>query len=280
MTPESSVFGERTSGLWLLWVFVASGVLLFPVRVYDREIFLCVNGLHSPWTDPLWLGLTTAGDGFLLAIVLGASVVVNPRVAALGLTLLVASSVVVHVIKAMADTPRPAAVLEGVHVLGPLLRGGSFPSGHSASAVSAAVAIAHFCPSRPGKALAITAGALIAISRVCVGAHFPSDVLAGMGIAAGLGFLALSWDGWKRFVPKIPTRGSLGFRAAVAMELAACVIGLSFYSAFLAEWGMVSAGISLGCLVFVCAGLGNVNALSGGNRRKKGLSPGHRNLSE
>ncbi len=53
----------------------------------------------------------------------------------------------------------------------------SFPSGHATTAFAAAVALAYFLP-RWRVALLLLAAA-IAVSRVMVGAHYPSDVIAG-----------------------------------------------------------------------------------------------------
>jgi len=67
----------------------------------------------------------------------------------------------------------------------------SFPSGHATDAFAAATAIGALWPkARP---LMWTYALLIAVSRVMVTAHFPSDVLAG-AIAGTLG--ALLVRGW------------------------------------------------------------------------------------
>ncbi len=241
----------RTSARLSLCVFVVLVLLLLPVRVFDRDLFLALNGRHSPWTDHVWLGLTTAGDGFLLGIFLGAFAAVNPRVTVFGLGLLLASSAVMHLIKAAIPTLRPVSLLDGVHVVGPLLRSGSFPSGHSASAIAAALAVACYSPGRPLKVAAMAFGCMIATSRVFVGAHFPGDVIGGSAIAVGLFSLAAHRHLFCDSIPATPTRGSRWFTLAVTVELTACLVGLVWYSFNRAESPLVSAGICSAVMLFV-----------------------------
>ncbi|MDB5641319.1 MAG: phosphatase family protein [Hyphomicrobiales bacterium] len=56
----------------------------------------------------------------------------------------------------------------------------SFPSGHAVTAFATATALAFMAP-RAGKALVVIA-ILVGVSRVVTGAHFPSDVIAGMAL--------------------------------------------------------------------------------------------------
>jgi undecaprenyl-diphosphatase len=66
----------------------------------------------------------------------------------------------------------------------------SFPSGHTITAFAFAVPLANFYP-QLGVGLYFCA-ASIAASRVLLGMHFLSDVLAGALIGSGLGYAALN----------------------------------------------------------------------------------------
>jgi membrane-associated phospholipid phosphatase len=65
----------------------------------------------------------------------------------------------------------------------------SFPSGHSASAAAFATGA---CIEMPSLALPVGALAVgVATSRVVVGAHYPSDVIAGSALGVGAALLTL-----------------------------------------------------------------------------------------
>jgi undecaprenyl-diphosphatase len=61
----------------------------------------------------------------------------------------------------------------------------SFPSGHSITAFAVAFSVGLFYPDLQAPLLAVAA--LIASSRIILGMHFSSDVLAGSLIGVGLG---------------------------------------------------------------------------------------------
>jgi undecaprenyl-diphosphatase len=85
------------------------------------------------------------------------------------------------------DRPRPFAMHPlATHLFAAPSTDPSFPSDHAAAAFAIAVAILAF--SRPVGAGFVAAATLIALSRVVVGLHYPSDVLAGaaVGTAAAL----------------------------------------------------------------------------------------------
>ncbi|HEX4722182.1 MAG TPA: phosphatase PAP2 family protein, partial [Pseudonocardiaceae bacterium] len=116
-----------------------------------------------------------------------------------GLVALSAASAATNLVsKRLAGRARPAT--DGIPVVRRLLRNPittSFPSGHSASAAAFATAVALESP-----LLAVPialAAAAVATSRVVTGAHYPSDVAAGVALGAGAGALTLWW--WPRVPP-------------------------------------------------------------------------------
>jgi undecaprenyl-diphosphatase len=68
----------------------------------------------------------------------------------------------------------------------------AFPSGHAASAAAFATAVAMEAPAPVTIPIALAAGA-VAVSRVVTGAHYPSDVVAGVAVGAGAAWLTHWW---------------------------------------------------------------------------------------
>jgi undecaprenyl-diphosphatase len=67
----------------------------------------------------------------------------------------------------------------------------SFPSGHSTSAMTAAILLSE-TKVLPRSVIAITAG-IVAGSRIHVKMHHPSDVVAGLSVGAAMGWIIRRW---------------------------------------------------------------------------------------
>lgn len=164
---------------------------------YDRAVYQAVAQLSTPALDePLRRVSDFANFSKPWFLVSGALALfggpTGRRAAVAGLSAIGAASLVVNqpLKKSGGERGRPDRSGLGV----PMQRwvqmpeSGSFPSGHSASAVAFAVAVGHVVP-RLRTPLRIAAS-VVAFSRVYTGVHYPSDVLVGATIGAACGRLA------------------------------------------------------------------------------------------
>jgi undecaprenyl-diphosphatase len=100
-------------------------------------------------------------------------------------------------IKSAVGRARPPLADHAVHAVGKLPHGSSFPSGHAATAFAAATVVALLRPGLRWPALGVASA--VAFSRVYLGVHFLSDVLAGAALGTAVGVLCacvLRLAGW------------------------------------------------------------------------------------
>ncbi len=127
----------------------------------------------------------TAGRLVLLAVVLVPLFWIGRRACAVWLMLTMAGGTALNlVLKQIFAAPRPELLphLDNVHTY-------SFPSGHAAGNLMFFGAVAMIVGGRVAYGCAGLIVALIGVSRVWLGVHWPSDVTAGW--IEGLGWLAL-----------------------------------------------------------------------------------------
>lgn len=98
---------------------------------------------------------------------------------------LVTAAVLYRVAKATTARPRPHVACPDVRLLAAPLDRYSFPSGHTLHAVATAVVVGELV-SGSGVLLWPLAVA-IALSRVVLGLHYPSDVAAGAALGCAIG---------------------------------------------------------------------------------------------
>lgn len=167
-----------------------SELLPGPRFALDRRVCVIANHWGARRTVGLCFGLISRlGDGVfwyaLMAVLalLGGQrgVAAATHMAVTGL----AALLLYRLLKRWTQRPRPYRACPGVIAHVPPLDEFSFPSGHTLQAVGfSIVAWAWFPPLAP---LLLGFTALVAASRVILGLHYPSDVLAAIVIGSGLG---------------------------------------------------------------------------------------------
>lgn len=169
-------------------------------RLDDMEVRLCLPvNATSRFAPVRWYFAVVSrlGDGIawyallaLLPLVQGWPAVVPSL--HMGLTALV-GVVLYRVLKARLVRERPFASHAGVRMCLPPLDRYSFPSGHTLHAVAFTEMLAHY---EPGLLwIVVPFAASVAASRVVLGLHYPSDVLAGGMLGWALAATSLTLAG-------------------------------------------------------------------------------------
>ncbi len=182
------------------------------MRALDIALF---HALNASAQTPAWvLALARFSSAVLPALVVAAvllGLVLGRR--ALRWTMLQVlfslglSWCLVHAVRWLLPMPRPAELGLGMQWIEHAQNAG-FPSMHS-SAVFAFLAALLWCRSYRLAAVALLPVLLIAWSRICLGVHFPSDVLAGL-LTGGLAATLVAWPfrattRWRRAAHNLST---------------------------------------------------------------------------
>jgi len=167
----------------------------FPWQGVDEAVFRQVHLVwRHPYLDPIFRGLTDPGKLLLpMGLVLFGCLWMARRrgmigLVALALTIAVSDQTSATLLKPIFHRSRPSVVLADAEPLFGVRGSFSFPSVHATNAFAAALVLDAIFP---GARLALLlAAGLVAYSRVYVGDHWPSDIVAG----ALLGCL-IGWGG-------------------------------------------------------------------------------------
>ncbi len=170
---------------------VSVGLLAVRGQPADVAVFRAINaGVVSPALDALaYAGYVLGSFWFSLALFAGLYFAGYRRfgLSALGAT--VAGALLVVLIKYLSQQPRPWQALADVRTIGPRPLTPAFPSGHAEQAYLTAWLLAsYFLFSGYVQVALYGLGALVGLSRIYMGDHLPSDVVAGAltGILFGL----------------------------------------------------------------------------------------------
>lgn len=175
------------AGLWGLFV-LTGGVRAARTPGADERVLLWMNGRASPTLDRVALEVTALGEGLVVAVIAGVAGtllwLLGQRAYAALLAAAVGGAWVIYpLLKHVFDRPRPRLFAWRTDDV----TSSSFPSGHATLSMALLVVLAYVVHrlsgrSRTGVAALLAAGAaalLVGLSRVYLGVHYPSDVVAG-----------------------------------------------------------------------------------------------------
>ncbi len=193
-----ALLGVLFAALWL-FVELAEEMAEGETLAFDRAMLLALRNPADPadplgpaWLDTVMRDITALGGvtvlGFVTLAVTGLLWFQSRhRSAGLLLLAIAGGQIFSHVAKAIFDRPRPDLVPHGT-----LVSSASFPSGHSMMAavvwLTLAAMVTRTEPRRVLRiyltALAIAVTLAVGFSRVWLGVHWPTDVLAGWAAGA------------------------------------------------------------------------------------------------
>jgi membrane-associated phospholipid phosphatase len=163
--------------------------------------------------DPVWSFLTQFGEGGAALLLLLVFTRFTRHGTALSLKCFFIGSLLSPLLKSWFSHPRPLGVLEPgvIHTIGvPAAAANALPSGHSMTVVAAVTLLCLLLP--PGgkfKLLGLVMAVfatLVVLSRVMVGAHWPSDLIAGAGVGWMVVAVAQEWESRQAWQPRLQTR--------------------------------------------------------------------------
>ena len=199
--------GFISAGLLLLaFAGIAAAALGGHLQGFDRAFLLALRtgDAHDPigphWVEIMFLDLTSLGSYTIVTVITFAVTGFLLFDGRRGTALLVLAAVgggtlLNNLLKYMFDRPRPDLVAHAVDV-----QTTSFPSGHAMLAATVyltlGVLLARTQHRRSVRiyilALAAAITVLVGVSRVYLGVHWPTDVMAGW--CAGAAWAAICWE--------------------------------------------------------------------------------------
>ena len=182
---------------------------MLALATFERDILLWIHThLRFAALTPVMRVLSLLGDKGIFWIALTLVLLLFRRTRRLGIycavSMVITFLVVNCAVKPLVARTRPYDLFPEIQILAHAEHDFSFPSGHSANSFAVAWILFQMTrkpygtsrvmfrsAGKPYGVCALVLAALIAFSRLYVGVHYPTDVLAGIAIAIALAELTL-----------------------------------------------------------------------------------------
>ena len=177
-------------------------------QAFDDAVIRWMGAHHSANLDAVMVEITALGTGVVVLMIVAVAalflVLTNHKYSAILLLVSTAGGIILNgILKLGFNRPRPSIFVPTVQAVS-----SSFPSGHAMSAAIVYSTVAYLAARlhkrRWARWLVMTAAflviALISISRLYLGVHYPSDVIAGVAIGlAWAGFCMATLEAIQKF---------------------------------------------------------------------------------
>lgn len=151
------------------------------------------ESVRNPILDSIMIFITSLGNGGMIWIAATILLLIPKKTRKAGVMSAVAllGSLIINnnIVKNIVQRPRPFVTFADLQIIIPTPSEFSFPSGHTSSSFAAAAVFYRHLPKKLGIPSVILAG-LIGFSRLYVGVHYPTDVIAGVLMGILLSYLA------------------------------------------------------------------------------------------
>lgn len=168
------------------------------LKYWDTQLFIFLNGIHSPFWDSVMYWITKTNSWIQLYLLLLIVIVYKQRKRAIiailfiGLAIFLSDQISVHFFKDVFQRLRPCHTpeLEDIVHLVKNKCGGKFGfvSSHAANTFALASILSFLFKNKPFTIIAFLWAAIVSYSRIYLGVHFPLDVLCGAVLGLIIGF--------------------------------------------------------------------------------------------